>query len=92
MTKPWEEEWELNPIQRAAVVLKGERKTVLWAGNPLKATTPEDVERARLAVQAPRLYRALEALASLYDADEGCRSLPEYLQAQAALKAARGEE
>lgn len=59
MTKPHEEQWELNPIQRAAVVLKGERKTVLWAGNPLKATTPEDVERARLAVKAPEMVRLL---------------------------------
>lgn len=59
MTKPHEEEWELNPIQRASVVLKGERKTVIWAGNPLKATTPEDVERARLAVKAPEMARLL---------------------------------
>lgn len=57
--KPHEETWELNPIQRAAVVLKGERKTVLWAGNPLKATAPEDVERARLAVKAPEMVRLL---------------------------------
>lgn len=59
MTKPHEEQWELNPIQRAAVVLKGERKTVLWAGNPLKATQPEDVERARLAVKAPHMANLL---------------------------------
>ena len=57
--KPHEETWELNPIQRAAVVLKGERKPVLYAGNPLKATQPEDVERARLAVKAPAMARAL---------------------------------
>lgn len=57
--KPWEEEWELNPIQRATVMMKGERKTVLYAGNPLKATQPEDVERARLAVKAPEMARLL---------------------------------
>jgi len=60
--KPHEETWELNPIQRAAVVLKGERKTVLWAGNPLKATAPEDVERARLAVKAPEMVRLLKRI------------------------------
>ena len=92
MTKPHEEQWELNPIQRAAVVLKGERKTVLWAGNPLKATQPEDVERARLAVQAPRLYRALEALMNLKGLSGYISSSEEWTEAMAALKAARGEE
>ncbi len=47
---------------------------------------------ARLIAAAPELYEALENLRKLYDTDEGCRSMPEYQAAIAALAKARGEQ
>lgn len=44
-----------------------------------------------MAAAAPDLYEALEALVALYDTDEGCTSLPQYIAARAALSRARGE-
>lgn len=44
-----------------------------------------------LIASAPDLYAALEALADLYDTDEGCHELPQYVAAMAALRKARGE-
>lgn len=45
---------------------------------------------ARLIAAAPDLLEALKDLADLYDTDEGCRSLPEYIAARAAIAKAIG--
>lgn len=44
-----------------------------------------------LAASHDELLEALEALLALYESDEGCRSLPEYKAARAAIAKARGE-
>ena len=54
--------------------------------------TPEDQANARLIASAPDLLEALRNLADLYDTDEGCRSLPEYIAARAAIAKATGGE
>ena len=46
---------------------------------------------AKLIAAAPELLAALEAITDLYDTDEGCRSLPEYKAARAAIAKAKGE-
>ena len=48
------------------------------------------IEDARLIAAAPELLEALKELADLYDTDEGCRSLPEYIAARAAIVKAIG--
>ena len=45
----------------------------------------------RLIAQRGELLEALRNLADLYDTDEGCRSLPEYIAARAAIAKATGE-
>lgn len=84
--KPWEEEWQ-ECVGRDVMEEDGE---VVACVQPGRLT--EDKDATALIVSAPHLYRALEALAALYDTDEECRSLPQYVEAMAALKAARGEE
>lgn len=44
-----------------------------------------------LKEQRDELLEALRNLADLYDTDEGCRSLPEYIAARAAIAKATGE-
>lgn len=41
--------------------------------------------RRQLQAENARLREALDGLLSLYDDDEGCRSLPQYIAARAAL-------
>lgn len=45
---------------------------------------------ARLIAAAPELLEALRNISDLYDSDEGCRSLPEYIAARAAIAKAIG--
>lgn len=47
---------------------------------------------AHLIAAAPDMYKTLKALASLYEDDDGCRKLAQYVEARAALAKARGEE
>jgi len=47
------------------------------------------MSRAKVMATAPRLYRALEALLDAASID---KTAPEFIEARAALKAARGEE
>jgi hypothetical protein len=57
-----------------------------------RSTPQEELEaNARLMAAAPELLSALQAIADLYDTDEGCRSTPEYINARAAIKKATGE-
>lgn len=58
-----------------------------------KCDTPkEELEaNARLIACAPDLLEALQAITDLYDTDEGCRSLPEYVNARAAIAKALGK-
>lgn len=58
-------------------------------GSTMSALAQE--ANARLIAAAPELLDALERLADLYDTDEGCRSLPEYREARAAIAKAKGE-
>lgn len=63
-----------------------------WDGNPgNREAIAEGKANAALIAASPRLYAALEALADLYDTDEGCRKLPQYIEARAALAKSRGE-
>ena len=48
-------------------------------------------ENEELKEQRDELLEALRNLADLYDTDEGCRSLPEYIAARAAIAKATGE-
>ena len=84
--KPWEQVWE-ECMGGDVMEEDGEVVACVQPGR-----WSEDKDATALILFAPRLYRALEALADLYDTDEGCRSLPEYIEARAAIKAARGEE
>lgn len=52
---------------------------------------PTSQANARLIAAAPELLVALEGLARLYESDEGCRQLPEYLAAIEAIARARGQ-
>ena len=45
---------------------------------------------ARLIAAAPDLLSTLQRLCALYDSDEGCRELPQYKNAQAAVAKALG--
>lgn len=47
-------------------------------------------DHADLIAAAPDMLEALQALSSLYDTDEGCKSLPEYINAVAAINKALG--
>ncbi len=47
---------------------------------------------ARLIAAAPDLLDALIGIAALYDSDEGCRTLPQYIAARAAIAKATGEQ
>lgn len=64
--------------------------TVMDIGGTAFAAVYSD-EDAHLMSAAPELLEALEAIKALYDSDEGCRSLPEYKAACAAIAKARGE-
>lgn len=46
--------------------------------------------KARLIAAAPELLDALTAIATLYDTDAGCRSMPEYQAACSAIAKATG--
>ena len=48
-------------------------------------------EIVALKEQRDELLEALRNLADLYDTNEGCRSLPEYIAARAAIAKATGE-
>lgn len=53
----------------------------------LSGALPDD---SALLKAAPELLEALEAITDLYDTDEGCKSMPEYRAARAAIAKARG--
>lgn len=84
--KPWEETW-----RRGNAEVGEDWWSVYDQKGGVVCERFISSDDAEITVAAPRLYRALEALAALYDTDEGCRALPEYTEARAALKAARGE-
>lgn len=46
---------------------------------------------AALIAAVPEMLDALEAMADLYDTDEGCRSLPQYIAARAIIAKSRGQ-
>ena len=88
MTKPWKENWELDGDGDARRLnRKGERSDLVF----LMAASG-DWDKQRLAVTAPRLYRALEALMGIKGLSAYVGSTEEWSEAMAALKAARGEE
>lgn len=93
MMKPWEEEWRIDPCHRNWVCLPSayapDGLAILAAFSGPGGHRSMDVQRANLAVTSPRLYRALEALLDAASID---KTAPEYTEARAALKAARGEE
>lgn len=49
----------------------------------------EGLANCFLIVAAPEMYVALQNLVLLYEADDGCRQMPEYVAAIAALKRAK---
>jgi hypothetical protein len=62
---------------------------------PETGAMPDDIQQA--ADELVRLYgasqvmlEALKGIADLYDTDEGCRTLPQYIAARAAI--AKGEQ
>lgn len=60
---------------------------------PVRRIPPVHFSRdkaASLREQRDELLAALEAITDLYDTDEGCRSLPEYKAARAAITKAKG--
>lgn len=50
-----------------------------------KATWDNGEANAHLIAAAPDLLEALQGLAALYDTDEGCRSMQQYIRARAAI-------
>lgn len=63
----------------------------LWTQFPRQEWDSMQRANGLLMAAAPDLLAALEAITDLYDTDEGCRSLPEYINARAAIAKARGE-
>ena len=61
------------------------------ACGPTDAGQDQQQANAHLIAAAPELYEALDALIKLYEEDDGCRELPEYISARTALSKARGE-
>jgi len=59
-----------------------------WGDDGKRIGQEEVVANAALMKAAPDLKDALQKLVLLYEADEGCRSMPEYIGAIAALKKA----
>ena len=51
----------------------------------------EHIANAKLIAAAPALLAALIGMADLYDTDDGCRTLPQYVAARAAIAKATGE-
>lgn len=92
--KPWEQDWKQDPNSPDFVVDVGPRYATvakamaLWS---MDVATHQQVtgELAKFIAAAPRLYRALEALLDAASID---KTAPEFIEARAALKAARGEE
>ena len=63
-------------------------KQLSWFGRGRRR--PEPVEVAAKVEDAPDLLAALENIVALYDTDEGCKALPEYVAARAAIAKAKG--
>lgn len=57
--------------------------------NPDTMTTIRMTEH--MIAAAPELLAALIGMADLYDTDDGCRTLPQYVAARAAIDNATGE-
>ena len=60
-----------------------------WGDDGKRIEQQEVEANAALIVAAPDLKEALHKLVLLYEADEGCRAMPEYVAAIAALKKAK---
>ena len=58
---------------------------------PVAHHDDENEANARLIAAAPALLAALIGMADLYDTDDGCRTLPQYVAARAAIAKAKGE-
>jgi hypothetical protein len=90
--RAWEEEWSLGSVDTdveehclrwARVTINGKENMMIIDGE-----SPFAQERARLAIAAPDLYKALEAAV---DAPFGGPTLEWHAAAHAALAKARGE-
>lgn len=82
--RPWEQDWKfIEDGIHTRVVDCADETTVFRTG----AYWHED--DFRLGAVSPRLYRALDALLDAASID---KTAPEFIEARAALKAARGEE
>lgn len=84
--KPWEQVWE-ECMGGDVMEEDGEVVACVQPGR-----RSEDKDATALILSAPRLYRALEALAERFTSVCGSYEPPEYVEAMAALNAARGEE
>ena len=62
-----------------------------WGSEPGRYDRATELANMRLIAAAPDLYAALAAMVALYDADEGCCSLPQVIAARTALARATGD-
>lgn len=89
--------WIVDPIDKEYVVPAADPGgTGICVLSPMDNTDElwkfgaETQANARLIAAAPDLLDALQALTELYNTDEGCRALPEYKGARAAIAKATG--
>ena len=63
-----------------------------WIEDAWEGESDDHVSRAnaRMMAASTDMYDALKNLCALYDTDEGCREIPEYIAARAALAKADG--
>lgn len=80
-----------GPAMRAIRSLRSDCADLMAERDQLKAENARSTEREILQLaEIEALRKALNELLDLYDTDDGCRSLPQYIAARAALS--KGEQ
>lgn len=75
---------DTDHLRRTARLLSSHSRNILTpAGVDAVIAACDHIDAQEAEIE--RLRKALSDIADLYDTDEGCRSLPEYIAARAAL-------
>lgn len=87
---PWDFSWKIQPNGCPTVGHKGLMVCMVAHSAKQEDQRETALANAALISAAPDLLEALQALKKLYETDKGCRSLPEYQSARAAIAKATG--